>query len=340
MVKIRLDPADEYMHALETATNFNESMYFNGYDPEQRVGGFLRLGNRANEGHAELTTCLYLPDGRVAFVYKRPEISNNDAFDAGGTKFEVVEPFKELRTTYTGKICILDEPLQMANPREAFTNNPWEECEVDWTHTGVSPMYGGEPVNDDDTPLSQDHSGGFARGHYEQHMAVHGTIRVGTDAWELNGFGLRDHSWGPRFWSAPWYYRWLTANFDDKHGFVVSVITGRDGRKHIGGMVLNNGEYEHIHDATISTDWEGSDSYHTSLRATATTPKGTYNITGKVINLIPLRNRRTTPEGEQLMTRISEGMTEWTCDFVDHPGYGLSEYLDQIIDGQPVGIEG
>ncbi len=42
-----------------------------------------------------------------------------------------------------------------------------------------------------------------------------------------------------------------------------------------------------------------------------------------------------TPEGEQLVTRISEGMTEWRCD--GRTGYGLSEYLDQIIDGKPVG---
>ena len=234
MVKIRLEPQDEYMHALETASNFNESMYFNGYDPQNNIGGFLRLGNRANEGHAELTTCLYLPDGRVAFVYKRPEIANNDAFDAGGTKFEVIEPFKELRTTYRGKICILDEPLQMADPRKAFTDNPWAECEVDWTHTAVSPMYGGEPVNDDGTAIESD-AQGFAKGHYEQHMNVAGTIRVGDEEWILNGFGLRDHSWGPRFWSAPWYYRGLTANFGEDFGFVVSVITGRDGRRHIRG---------------------------------------------------------------------------------------------------------
>ena len=51
-----------------------------------------------------------------------------------------------------------------------------------------------------------------------------------------------------------------------------------------------------------------------------------------MLSLIPLRNRRTTPEGEQLVTRISEGMTEWRCD--GQVGYGLSEYLDQIVDGQ------
>ena len=38
------------------------------------------------------------------------------------------------------------------------------------------------------------------------------------------------------------------------------------------------------------------------------------------------------------MTRISEGMTEWTRRATGRVGYGLSEYLDQIIDDQPVGL--
>jgi hypothetical protein len=332
-MKIRMEPQDEYMHALEEASNFNESMYFNVYDPAREIGGFLRLGNRANEGYAELTTCMYLPDGRVAFTYNRPKIDSNDAFDAGGTKFDVITPFEELRTRYDGKLCMLDEPLQMAHPREAFTENPWVEANIDLTHYGVSPMYGGEPVNDDGSPLSADN--GFARGHYEQHMAVKGTIKVDNEEWEVDGFGLRDHSWGPRFWQAPWWYRWLTANFGKDFGFVVSIIAGRDGSRRYGGMVLRDGKYEHITNATIETVWKGDDEYHTELRATATTKEDTYEITGRVKNLIPLRNRRTTPEGDNLVTRISEGMTEWSCNGMT--GYGLSEYLDQMIDGHPVG---
>ena len=145
-------------------------------------------------------------------------------------RFEVVTPFEELRTTYDGKVVLLDEPLQMANPRKAFTENPWVDAHVELdAHAASSPMYGGEPVNDDGTPLAEDHSGGFARGHYEQHMAVAGTIRVGDEEWAVDGFGLRDHSWGPRFWQAPWWYRWLTANFGDDFGFVVSIIASRDG---------------------------------------------------------------------------------------------------------------
>jgi len=55
------------------------------------------------------------------------------------------------------------------------------------------------------------------------------------------------------------------------------------------------------------------------------------------MNLIPLRNRRADADGNMLVTRISEGMTEWTLDD-GRVGYGLSEYLDQIIDGKPVGL--
>ena len=166
-------------------------------------------------------------------------------------------------------------------------------------------------------------------------MAVDGTIRVGDDEWTVKGFGLRDHSWGPRFWQAPWWYRWLTANFGAEFGFVVSIIASRDGGRRYGGIVLRNGVYEHIRHATIETVWNGDDQYHAEVRATATTEADTYEITGRVLNLIPLRNRRETPEGEQLVTRISEGMTEWSCNGMT--GYGLSEYLDQMIDGQPVG---
>ncbi|MEI8241093.1 MAG: hypothetical protein WCI22_16905, partial [Actinomycetota bacterium] len=47
------------------------------------------------------------------------------------------------------------------------------------------------------------------------------------------------------------------------------------------------------------------------------------------------------PRWHWLMTRISEGMTRWTVEsgpFEGQHGYGLSEYLDQIVDGSPVGL--
>lgn len=164
------------MHELGPEPNFNESMYVNCFDPVNQVGGWFRIGNRANEGIAEMTVCLYLPGGRVGFTFKRPSIENNDAFDAGGLTWTMVTPFEELRIAYTGKVVLLDEPLQMSNPREAFANNPTAECEVRLTFTGQgrASMFGGEPDEPHETPGEE-----FAKGHYEQLVEATGTIRVG-----------------------------------------------------------------------------------------------------------------------------------------------------------------
>jgi hypothetical protein len=303
-------------------------MYFNIFDPSCRIGGFFRLGNRANEGTAEMTTCLYLPDGRVAFMYQRPKISNNDAFDAGGMKFEVVRPFEELEVSYTGKVVMLDNPLAMADPKKAFTENPYEEASVELTYTGVSTMFGGEPDEPHEKAGEE-----FAKGHYEQLIQGCGTITVGSDKWDVNGFGLRDHSWGPRYWQAPWYYRWLTANFGPSFGFMASRVARKDSNGTRGGFVWDGTALKLCNDIQISTGWSGEDAYHDTIDAVLRSGDTEWHVKGRVMSLIPLRNRR-----EEMVTRISEGMTEWTLDD-GRVGYGLSEYLDQIIDGKPVGLD-
>jgi hypothetical protein len=334
-MRIRLEPSDEYMHELESAETFNESMYFNVYDPKVDLGGWFRLGNRANEGYAEMTCCLYLPavpggpDKTVGFMYGRPHIENNDAFDAGGMRFEVVEPFKDLRVTYEGKVARLTDPLVMKDPRKAFTEAEHVECTVSLDYRGVSPMMGGEPEYDEGEERGEE---GFARGHYEQHVGARGRIECGADAWDIDGYGLRDHSWGPRTWQAPYWYRWLTCNAGETDGFMVSVIANREGKVRRAGVLFENGGYTPIVDAQISTTW--SDDYdQQKLRCIATAPGGReIEISGSVMSFIPLRNRR-----EGMVTRIGEGLTEYVWE--GKTGYGLSEYLDQIEDDRPVGVD-
>jgi len=329
---VRLEPQDEYLHELGPEVNFNESMYFNVYDPARRVGGFFRLANRANEGSGEMTCCIYLPDGRVGFMFQRPEVHTNDKFDAAGMHFEVITPFEELTVSYDGKLVMLDDPLQMADPRAAFTNNPYETCQVRLTYRGLSPMVGGEPDEPRERPGEE-----FARGHYEQLIAGRGSIRVGDHEWPIDGYGLRDHSWGPRYWQAPWYYRWLTANFGDRFGFMASRIARRDADGTRGGFMWDGETLHYCNGLELRTEWTGEDRYHQRISGTLHAGRRSWTFSGDVRSLIPLRNRRTTPEGEQLVTRISEGLTEWRLDD-GRVGYGLSEYLDQIVDGAPVGI--
>ncbi len=331
-----LEPADEYPHEPDDVPNYNESMYLNVFDVGREVGGWFRLGNRVNEGYAEMTVCLYLPGGRVGFIYGRPAIDTNDAMDAGGLRIEVVTPFEHLRVSYDGQVCLLDEPRQMANPRRAFADNPMVSCTVRLEVRGISPMYGGRALHLDGTELATDPEKSFAKAHYEQHIAAVGTITVGDEVIELDGLGLRDKSWGPRHWQALHWYRWLPLVFGEDFAMMISLIGGDDPEvpPRQTGMVLVDGEYHLVRECRIDTDWD-DDRYQRTMRAWVRTDHAEYDVTGEVISLIPLRNRRTTPDGEQLVTRITEAMTRYRCG--DRTGIGMSEYLDQIVDGEPAG---
>jgi hypothetical protein len=331
----RLEPQDEFPHDPGDAKNYNESMYFNVFDPTKKTGGWFRIGNRPNEQYAEMSVCLYLPDGRVAFMFGRPTIESNTEMNAGGLKVEVVEPFKRLKVTYEGKALLLARPHDMADPKKAFRENPTVACSFDFDYEGVSPMYGGETLKADGSPLDIDPEKSFAKAHYEQHCAASGVFTVGDERFEISGFGLRDKSWGPRHWQAIEWYRWCPVNFGRDFGMMLSVIGDGKGGARQGGMVFRDGIYDLISECVIDSDWD-ENGYQTALRAKVKTEGGkSYDVTGNVLSLIPLRNRRTAPDGTELQTRITEGMTEYRCG--DLVGYGLSEYLDQIVDGQPNG---
>lgn len=324
------------MHPVEASENFNESRYYNFFAAESGFGGWVRLGNRVNEGYAELSVCLYLPDGRVGFIYDRPRIANNDAHDAGGLRFEVLEPFRIHRITFGGKVCLLTEPADMAEPRDAFANNPFVACTIELRLEAVGPIQGGVPVTDDgDELLETDPNKMFARGHTEQHMAVTGTVKVGDETFALrDGLGMRDHSWGPRYWQNVWFYRWLTVNLGEDLGMGCTVGGDENGNIGARGFVYDRARYGDdrfvtIRDATIHSDYDANWVPLTNT-LTVTTDDHTYVVSGDVWSNIPLRNRR-----DGRVTRITEGATRWHYDGLD--GTGMSEYLDQIVDGVPVG---
>lgn len=318
MVRIvgNIKPEDDYTHELGPEPNFNESVYFNFFDREQNRGGFVRIGNRANEGYAEMTVIVWNPDGSALFNYDKPDISHNDGWDAGGLKIDVIKPAEQVRTTYDGEALYMADPRAMQDPGKAFKENPKKTLKIDLVHDAVGPMYGhvGEPGDGNE----------FARSHTEQHMRVSGEVRLGDEEpLIVNGWGLRDHSWGPRFWQATPSYRWITGNFGDDLGMIIRT----NGQGEGGGLFHEGEEIVPITKAKLHTEYEPGTNYHRSLRADLELKDGRKRVVeGRVMGYIPLRNRRSGKN-----THVGEGMTEYTLDG-DRKGYGLSEYLDQPED--------
>lgn len=306
----------DYLHPNTGEPNFNESMYFNFYDRSSGWGGFTRIGNRPNEGYAEVTLALYRPDGTALFNFKRPEIRDNSALAAGGMSFSILEPGRHLRVQYEGHAVFLAQPRDLEDPRRAFTVNPYQPVRLELDYYGLSPIYGGESEMNSEALV-------FARGHTEQHVRATGTLVVNEVTIPIHGLGLRDHSWGPRSWQSPAYYRWLTCQFDESFGFMGSHIHLHSGVDLLSGFVFRDGRNDLVHHLRIDTEWQNDAPYHRALCVELSTESGRFEVTGEVIGMLPLRHRR---DGKT--TRIAEGLTRWRCG--SQEGYGWSEYLDQV----------
>jgi hypothetical protein len=102
-----------------------------------------------------------------------------------------------------------------------------------------------------------------------------------------------------------------------------SQIVTQSGAELLSGFVFRNGQNHFVHQLEVHTDWTDPGHYHDRIELTLHHGNEQTRISGRVLTMLPLRNRR---DGK--VTRISEGLTEWRCG--EHVGYGWSEYLDQI----------
>ena len=323
-------PEDEMTHRPDTSVNFNESVYTNGFDTASPVGGWMRLGNRVNEGYAELSVCLYLPDGRIACQFQRPTLTSNDRFNAGGLSYAVIEPLKKVSMTFDGEMLIVDDPNAFRDPKTLFAKGPRVPGHVHWVHEAESPVHGGTPVDDAvQTMYGRD----FSLGHFNQHGRVRGEIKVGSETFPIDGRGWRDHSWGPRYWQAINWYRLFIANFPNGDGLMLLKITDQSGVSRRVGVLLAGGQYEEIVDMDLSTQWsDQKDPRRVEIGVRTANRKAV--ITGDIITLAPLRNRRKV-DGLTLESRIAEGFTRFSWD--GREGYGMTEYIERIEGGNLAG---
>jgi hypothetical protein len=329
--RFRLGPEDEYPHAPDASLNYNESVYANAFDARTGLGGWMRLGNRINEGVAEMSVCLYLPDGRLACQFQKPSITTHETFSAGGLAFEVKTPLSSVSMSYRGDVFLLDDPALLEHPKQAFADARRVPCTVEWHQTSLSPAHGGEPVSEDQpTAYGRD----FSLGHFNLHTKVEGRIALGEESFDVAGFGWRDHSWGPRYWQNLFAHRLLTANFGPDLGLMIHKIEDQDGTVRRIGTVLVDGGYEEVGDLDLTIDWNDRRE-PTGAQIGFRTAKRRGAVAVKVRSVAPLRNRREHG-GKVLTSRILESAAAFELD--GRSGYGIFELVERLEDGKLTGF--
>lgn len=315
----KVDPEDDRLHAIGAEPEYSESLYYQFGDVETKIAGFLRMADRPNEGRGERTVCLWLPDGKIAFSFAPVGFDEAGEIASQGMRVTVDEPLVRHTVGFEGEVSVLADGWEMSEPRAALARSPKVECSVELEVSATAPA---QAFHLDDT-------GDFTANHFDQFAASRGTVRVGGLEASIQAHGMRDRSWGPRSWQAPSFYRWLFGSCDG-FGFAAGIL-GRDGSHRTGGFVSDGGEMYALDRVEVETGYDGTRVRGARLRLIA--GEREWEIAGRALNSLPLRNRRRDSGSA---TRILETSMYWRVG--GHEMIGIAEYLDQLDEGRPVGM--
>lgn len=219
--------------------DWNQSFYFNFYDPEQKTGAFIRVGILENREEANLWF-VFFRDGRPLFTRLNMNLPYTTDRLAGGV-------------TLAGVTVKSLEPLKSAS---VTFDQPHFKVELTWN--AILPMT-------DSIELS---AGGeddaFAREmthyHPEGTCCVTGTITLRDgETIAIDGKGFRDLSYGPRNWDFMRHYRLAWPIFDNGLSIVAVHGIATDGSDNYMRMMGKNGKWIGVTDIEERIVFEDDD---------------------------------------------------------------------------------
>ena len=189
----------EPMHPVGSEPAWSESYYFNFVDPKSKLGMFTRMGFRPGDGWADALHVLYLEGRRVAFTYGRRDIGADlSVYDGdlvvGGLALRCIEPHKEWEISFDGPAQDIADAAVLLERSKLRPEGWYKPATLNMQLTFRC-------LSEPHLTRSDDASTG-AFGHFEQSGHLTGTVRLGDVEWTVDGYGVRDKSWGPRDWGA------------------------------------------------------------------------------------------------------------------------------------------
>jgi hypothetical protein len=185
--------------------------------PEHGLAGFI-YPTVHSDGHAKGRASLFGP-GLAEPIHEQIEevVSadmNFDDWHTGPLRMAVREPHKTVDLAWEGARIQFKGRFEALHPAYAFSSHP----------LGNPPYYG-----DDRT---------------EQHGRVSADLSVDGKLLKVEGFLIRDHSWGPRIWGLNQHYKWfhaVTASCSI-HFFEMQSF----GRLQLRGFLYKDGVMQHL----------------------------------------------------------------------------------------------
>ena len=284
-------PKDDFQHPVGEDPNWNESYYWVWADTKSEIAGFSRIGIKGNNGYMEALNGVCLGGTRIAFSHTRlPVKRDHTELSAGGLSYERIEPLKRWKLHMDGDVQDIPDGKILYAPRKERPHG-W------YTSSRLKMALDFEVMSP-----PQAFNIKFGQEHFEQFGRVSGTVQIaGIDA-KINGYGLRDKSWGQRTWQlqefdfptapgAPMTTGlWLAGAFGPDLGFAIAINPNEQGvYSGTVGLVMIDGQNK------LATDLVGSAEYIpgtlacTKIHMACKVEGKKFEFHGDVINHIPTK---------------------------------------------------
>ncbi len=192
---------DEGRHQPGSERLWNESYYFDWFQPDGSLGGYVRVGFLPAQQVVWYWACLVGPDRSLVTVVEHevPLPASASSLELRGpglwADHVIDEPLDRMTLSLESFGLVVDDPADMyRSPRGEIVPFGFE---LEWTTDRAAYLW--PPV----TPR------------YEIPCMVRGEVLLGGERIAIDGFGQRDHSWGAArdWWSMSWC--WSAGRFDD-----------------------------------------------------------------------------------------------------------------------------
>ena len=205
---------------------WNQSHYFTFYDPDSRIGCFIRAGIMENKQESN-SWLVFFKDGLPLY-----------------TRINMNLPYTSARMENGIEIAGM-KILGVDAQKRASISFQDRDFSFDLTFTAIHPMH-------DSIAMTRDNDGAFAENiataHLEGPCSVSGELRLrdGLDVSISNGRGFRDLAVGPRDWDGLKHYRLAWPLFDNNVSAVCVHGISLKGENAYMKMVNNGKEWRQV----------------------------------------------------------------------------------------------
>jgi len=299
-MKSPVPPQDEFVHLnypRGDALPWKENWYFNFMDLQTNAWGANHISLQRHKQKGAFMA-MHVVDGETLFYRNEIDLAEDFAeLTDGRLSISILEPHRSHRVTFRG-----------------------EKHDIDLAYEARFDVFDYEQRGKGFKDTKS-----LAIEHYEQGMAVKGTLTKNGETRQIAGLGHRDHSWGYRNEENLAGWNWVAAQFPGRT-INLSIVHTKDGEHVQSGFISTTEGNLRIHEVGIrSTVRDDKDAPVTSIYEFRDETSRIWTM--KSVRFSSIYVPMKDPTNDKVNGAVHENFSEFALVGAGEKGAGIDEYM-------------